>query len=67
MAKSFSDYIKEMKEEDTQIQTQLLNADSATYSVNNVNLTAAVTDSWTKSDKYLWYDEYSDENFSIVD
>ena len=47
-------------------------ASAATTSATNYDAVlldseSDITESWTRSDKYLWYDEYRDDNLSTVD
>ena len=61
---SFSDLLKE--------KTSLANSGIASASVMTLaetdnTVVAYSGDDFTKSDKYLWYDEYYDDEYSTID
>lgn len=68
MALSFQDSlknkIKDVKEE--QISTMSLEDDVEPVSINESSPVSYVADSWSTSEKYLWYSDYSDENISSI-
>ena len=58
MATSF---LKSMRQ--ANVTTDTVVATSLMAEVDTVD----TTETYTRSDKYLWYDEYSDSNYSYVD
>ena len=40
---------------------------ATTYGAVALDSESDITENWTRSDKYLWYDEYHDDNLSAVD
>ena len=73
MSLSFEESMKSINESNESNEQTVT---AATYSLTNtsveeteapVALAASVTEEFTKSDKYLWYEEYEDDNISTVD
>lgn len=68
MALSFQDSVnkqKLLKNVENEVSTVNLDSDIALYESNAVNVLAV--DDFSVSNKYLWYDDYSDDELSTVD
>ena len=65
MALSFQDSVnkqKLLKNVENEVSTVSLDSDIALYESNAVNVLAV--DDFSVSNKYLWYDDYSDDELS---